>query len=228
MKLGIDNVKLRINATSLEAYNLYLTTDFMTKEKLHASIKGEVEVNRNMQIRSVCHRLIKKSNDALVDFNPLGQKLTYDCMGISLSSRLVYYLLGFSQGFGPNKFKEIKSVFLMTEMQGPVQIVCMPDAVEGSTISQFKFTTSTVDFDRYDASYQSRLYLYLFEADRINYTIFHLNDSNNVVDYFHKWELTMYRYPELENDCMNFISDFIRYVKDHKLEEYLQPKGEKQ
>lgn len=94
------------------------------------------------------------------------------------------------------------------------------DIVTPSAIRDIKTTDSSFDYDRYADSYQWRYYLWLgqsFGLDTFCYDVFQWREKGQALRLN---TITLYRYPELESDCMKLLTAFVDYLETRNLVEY--------
>jgi hypothetical protein len=103
-----------------------------------------------------------------------------------------------------------------------IDVVAKVDQLEGRRVREFKNTTSTFDFDKYERSMQWRYYLDVFDLDVVTYQVFELSESSSgVLDLRNVHEFNLYAYPQLHADCESVLRDFQAYVRRRGLEHVL-------
>jgi hypothetical protein len=94
------------------------------------------------------------------------------------------------------------------------------DAIEGKRVEDHK-TTGRVDFERYLAGYQWRLYLDIFGADVFRWNVFEIECHEDEEPFGRVWgvyeahRLEQYRYPDMGADCARLALDLGRFALRH-------------
>lgn len=103
-----------------------------------------------------------------------------------------------------------------------VTLVGMVDAVQGRSVTDHKFT-GRFDPERFLNSYQWRVYLDLFDADRFEWIVYEakeVDDRAFLVTDVHR--LTAHRYPGMSDDLNRELSAFVDFAKVHLMDEAAQ------
>lgn len=205
---------LRIATTKIETFRRYKTTDFVPEAELIASIKGEFEWREQMKWGDAFHRILENPDEHRVEGG-------YSCEGIHFKDATVAPCLEIFNRDGVFEVKHTKDY----EIGGhAVTVVAKADQLHGARVIENKTKWSAFDFDVYQKSHQWRWYAVVFDAASVTYNVFLLHKDRkgefvlNGIETF-----TLYPYPEIENDCVKLLTEFVDYVKLRGLEEYLQP-----
>ena len=88
------------------------------------------------------------------------------------------------------------------------------DSLDSSTVHDFK-TTGSYNYEKYQASYQWRTYLWILNYDRFIYdvAITKTDEDKKIVDIMDYKKIELRRYPNLDNDVENKIRDYVYCLK---------------
>ena len=190
---------MRVSATTLEQFRLYMTEDWMEEASLIANIKGEFRSTPQIELGQAYHSIIEDPDRYLV---PGG----FSCRGFSFDMEHVRPALDLVDRRG---VFEVKGTI---EIDG-VTLVGRADHVFGASIHEFKTTTGTFDPDKYLNSVQWRVMGLIFEPRVITYHVFCLVDSPNGVIALKSVEtMNVYPYPAMREDVTRLVREFRAYV----------------
>lgn len=101
-----------------------------------------------------------------------------------------------------------------TKAYGPIDVVAKADHLLGAHLSEFKTTSSTFNFEKYAESCQWRFMVDIFEALKVTYHVFLLDDhGNGVVELKGTESFNLYPYAALHEDCCSLLAEFVDYVR---------------
>lgn len=118
--------------------------------------------------------------------------------------------------------KVTKDIILTT---GIHTLVGMADIICGDIVIDIK-TTANFKYDRYINSWQWKAYLYLFETDVFEYTVFEIQDKNNLVSLVDCHIFQCYSYSEMQKDLINILESFTDFIEKNNLQQYFENKKE--
>jgi hypothetical protein len=96
---------------------------------------------------------------------------------------------------------------------GGIIVSGQADGIGGGSIIDHK-TTSRFDAEKYIEGWQWRFYLDIFAADQFTWFAWEMKEIDaKVYEVFGFHQLTQYRYPGLEQDCRELVSDFKRFAE---------------
>ncbi|HKA75325.1 MAG TPA: hypothetical protein VKE26_26215 [Xanthobacteraceae bacterium] len=203
---------LRISATTLEAYRLYVEQDWMEEAALIQTIKREVVPTEAMRLGTAFHSVLEAPEQFRVPFG-------YLCDGLHFPDATMREPLSL---IDPRGTFEVKS---MTLIDGHT-IVARADQIVGSHIYEHKTTTGSYDADKYLDSCQWRVEAALFQPGAITYRTFLLEEpKDQIVGLRGIEQLTVYPYPALLSDVRDLVRRFVAYVTQRGLTSYLEREG---
>jgi hypothetical protein len=92
------------------------------------------------------------------------------------------------------------------------------DGITGNQVTDYKLTFNPKPENYFD-SYQWRSYLDIFDADVFTYCIFSAKQKDKEIEIYDASTLTMYRYPNMVDDLITGIRNFVEFVK-HNAPDY--------
>lgn len=211
------NAPLRVSATLLESFRLYLTEDWFDEADLVAKIKGEFTWTPAMRLGTAYHAVIERPQRALSGY--------YEQDGFRFAPETVTPMLDKIER-GVFEVKTTKSILVAMPHFNEVVLVAKCDHISGSHLSEFKTTLDAFDSEKYMASYQWRIMGWLFEPTCITYHVALLKepDEENVVRLRSIESLNVFPYPALQDDCRELVRDFVDYLYKKGLDGYLRQK----
>jgi len=205
---------MRISATVLEAFRLYLCSEWMSEAALLDTLYGRVTPSPAMALGSAFHAVLETPDVYRV---PHG----YHCGAYRFSDATMDPLL--SQIDRRGVF-EVKAT---TEFEGQT-LVAQADQLRGATIHEFKTTATAFDAEKYTASYQWRVMALIFDPAVITYHVASLDDhGNSVVELRDLNHVSFYPYAALKDDCRALMGHLVDYVQRKGLSDaVLLPKAD--
>jgi hypothetical protein len=213
---------MRISATILDSFRLYLSEDWMTEADLQARIKGEQVQTPELKIGRSYHALLEKPQRSLS-----GQ---YEHDGLIFEDAAIENMLDLIE---PGLFEVKTTKDVMVPGYGPVTLVTKCDHIRGAAIAEFKTTLDSFDSEKYLGSVQWKTMLLLFQASLVTYHVALLREERDH-DYAQQQgpryalrsieSLNVFGYADLEREVLSLVKDFCGYVKQRGLTEYLIPK----
>ncbi len=192
---------MRISTTQLESFRLFIDPEqeWMTEDSLLATIRGEFHTNPAIELGLSYGHILEDPDRYLV---PGG----YVCRGYSFGGVDVEPALSLIDRRGIFEAKAVKAY-------GPHDVVAKADHILGAHLSEFKTTSSTFNFDKYEASCQWRFMVDIFQPLKVTYHVFLLDDHENGVAELRGIEsFNLYPYPGLHEDCCDLLRRFVDYV----------------
>src|ERR1043165_6305385 len=204
---------MRVSATLLESFRLYLTEEWKTEASLIESIQGVFVPSPQMELGTAWHAVLETPDRFKVDG---GYWLQHHGVDYRCDDATMAPLLALIDRRG---VFEVKAT---TEVDGHT-LVAQADLLAGATIHEFKTTLSTFDAEKYADSYQWRVMSLVFQPAQITYHVASLDDhGNSVVELKSLDSVNLYPYPGLEQDVRDLLRDFVGYVERKGLSEYVQ------
>jgi len=199
---------LRISATLLESFRLFLQEDWFEEASLLASIKGETVPTRNMQLGTAYHAILERPDRHRMLWGG------YESGEFRFADSAVEPMLEWIDRRGTFEVKTTKQLDNVT-------LVAQADHIAGAHLSEFKTTLEGFDAEKYCASYQWRVMALLFEPLAITYRVACLSDDEPI-GLRSLENLTVYPYATLEADCRALVREFVSYLKLRKLDGLLK------
>lgn len=200
---------LRIRATQLESFRLYLTEDWMEEPSLLASLTGEFTPTPAVRLGHAYHAVLEHPEQYRASRG-------YVCEGYQFDDATMAPMLDLIDRRGVFEVKATKAF-------GPVTLVAQADQLVGAHLYEFKTTSHTFDPDKYLQSVQWRVMAAVFEPSAITYRVAQLDDHGNGVAELKALDsVTAYPYPNLERDLRDLVDRFVAYVQQRQLEPYLR------
>jgi hypothetical protein len=205
---------LRISVSDLDCYRRYKQMEDVTLEECLAQLRRETPPSPSMLAGRALHSILENAESEDLESVSLkrdGYHFTFDC-DITLALPSV---------------RELKGEAEIQTPSGPVTLVGVVDGLDRS-IYDYKLT-GRFDAERFADSYQWRCYLYMFHVDRFVYRVFVGQEKGTGRGFdgevFAEWvireyhELPVYRYPGMEQDVINEVSEFAAFLTEHMLAE---------
>jgi hypothetical protein len=204
---------MRISATQIEAYRLFMTGDWMIEQELLDSISGKFVPNHRVNLGSAFGQVLEDPDAYLV---PGGFRIAVNGEMFEFGMDVMEPCLAVVDRSGVFEAKTVKAY-------GDCDVVSKADHLLGADLSEFKTTLSSFDADKYMASCQWRFMADAFQPRRIAYFVFCLYEATNGVIELRSIErLPLYPYAELHNDCAALVREFAGYVRAKGLDGVLR------
>lgn len=198
--------RLRVSATDIDAFRRFRATEDASLEDLIAGLRRESQPTDRMRAGTALHHALEHALHG-----------TYD----SLEA------LGFRFDVVPDvaldlpDIRELRAFRDMMVNDVPITLTGMVDGMHGRTIIDHKLTVR-VDLDRFLNSYQWRIYLDLFGADRFCWIVYEADEDRDDPQHYtikavHRLEAT--RYPGMSDDVERELRAFVDMAKSHLLQQ---------
>lgn len=206
---------MRVSCTTIENFRLFMADyEWMTEDALIASIKGEVTDTPAMRLGRAFESVLMAPDTYRV---PHG----YQCDGYSFDDATMREPLTLIDPLGVFQVKAARPY-------GSIDVVVKADQLVGCTVQEWKTTCSSFDIEKYLLSCQPLFYLDVFEAARLTFHVFCLDDhANGVVDLRGIESFHVYPYPGLHADCAQLVDQFSAYVHAKGLDGLLRERQQK-
>lgn len=202
---------MRISATQLESFRLFMTEDWMSEDELAATIRGEFTPNHKVLLGSAFGKVLEAP-----DRYRTALGAAYECGGFTFGADMMAPALAVVDRRGIFEAKA-------TSQYGDCTVVAKADHLLGADLGEFKTTLGTYDADNYIASAQWRFIADIFQPARITYTTFLLSeDRNGVIGLRDIQTLPLYPYAGLHADCCALLAEFVDYVTARGLDGVLR------
>ncbi len=212
---------MRVSATTLESYRLYMEKDFMSEGELVATIRGEFRPTEKMLLGLAFGRALEKPQRWMV---PGG----YEVFVKNESNEWQKFFFSDAdmapalEKYDRRGVCEAKG----TRNYGGMEVVAKVDHILGTVIDESKTRVGQFDFDKYQESCQWRFMLDIFGASKVHYNVFMLDDKACEDEPLVKSieEFDVYPYPAMHDDCCGLLAGFLGFVSARNLESHLHEK----
>lgn len=204
---------MRISATLIDRYRLFMADEYVTEADLIASIKGVFIPSRQMACGSSFDSIIQ-------DPQKYATEDGYTCDGISWpGGEMDEKCLSLFSGITTWQAKEIRSYNLDGT---PVNVVSKVDGLEADGVVEVKTTWSGFDYDRYADAHQWRHYALNFDAAWVRYHVFDWREpANGPFKLNDVHTFTLYPYTGMEAECLEMLGGLVSFIKSKKLEAFV-------
>lgn len=221
-----------VRTTAIEAFRRYLTNgdnDYyeITEQSVIDSVTGEFKGNEQTRIGTAFHGIVQHGeqfgspieNCYEFDIDGYSVRLSHEQRKIALAYRNEH----------PNAYHEFRSY----KDYGRAIVTGCADMIDGVEIRDIKTKYSTPSDSDYINSCQWRYYLDIFGADVFHFDLFVFNgykkekhgyDVRGLELTRHTPPITCFRYPEMENDNLALLNQFMDWAEARELTEYLTSK----
>lgn len=196
---------MRISATQLESFRLFMEQDWMTEDELHATIRGEFTGNHKVNLGSAFGRVLE---DPLAHIVPGAPGFMARAGGevFEFSDDVMEPCFDLMDRGGVFEAK-------LTKDYGDCTVVAKADQIVGARLIEHKTTLSSFDFEKYAASYQWRFMADIFQPKVITYHVFCLSEApNGVIGLRGIESFNLFPYARLHADCCALLGEFREYV----------------
>lgn len=205
---------MRISATTLESFRLFLTGDWMPEEDLLATIRGEFVQTPKMLLGQAFGRCLEKPGKYRLDDGTYLVPVRFgeEWREYVFTDAVMDPCLAIFDRRGVFEAKAKKEY-------GEHLVVAKADQILGTRIIENKTKLSAFDFDRYAESYQWRFMVDMFEAAAVTYNVFCISeDAKGEVELKGIETFNLFPYADLHQDCCDLLARFVEYVKARGLE----------
>jgi hypothetical protein len=205
---------MRVSATQLECFRLYSQPDqeWMSEQDLIDTIRGTFKPTPAVLLGRAFGQVLELPDAYRI-------RGAYKCGDYTFSDATMAPAFALVDRRGVFEAKASKRY-------GACEVVAKADHLYGTDLSEFKTTTRPFGVDKYLASAQWRFYLDLFEARRVTYHVFCLDDhGNGVVELRETHSFALYPYADLYADCCELVSRFADYVTQRGLDGVLRQRS---
>jgi len=191
---------MRVSATTLESYRLFIEQDWMEEAELLASIRGEFVPDRKVLLGQAFDEVLTEPDKYRIAG---GFQVGRDFFSADLMAE-------------PLRLMDRRGVAQVkaTRIYGDVQVVAKADRLIGAELVENKTTLSSFDADKYERSMQWRLMADIFEPLLITYHVFCLSDDDAGMIGLRSIEtMHLYPYDALHEDCAELVRKFRYYAE---------------
>lgn len=197
---------MRLSVTTVEAYRLFRTEEWMTWERFRNQVIGEYEPTEDMQRGTAFHSILEYPGHYRDEASG-----NYICDGFEMDGASIDRFLCWM----PPGLPEVKTEL---EMCGHT-VVGKCDLLAGLEVHDFK-CPKQIKPDGYHASYQWRLYLEIFGCDLFVYDVCDLRPVKRGSNVYHIWDwhpYKLYRYPSIREDCERIVAECGEFLSKQEL-----------
>lgn len=228
-----QQTKPLIRVTAIEAFRRYLANgenDYyeITEQSVIDSVTGEFKGNEQTRIGTAFHSVVEQGIAAADIFYDDYYGFIIDGHEVLFSPKQYATALEYAAEH-PNAYHEFRGC----KDYGRAIVTGCADMIDGVEIRDIKTKYSTPSDADYINSCQWRYYLDIFGADVFHFDLFVFNgykkekhgyDVRGLELTRHTPPITCYRYPEMENDNLALLNQFMDWAEARGLTEYLTSK----
>jgi hypothetical protein len=219
----------RVSVTTIEKFRRYMTeaSSLDTEDALIQSIKGIFEGNDKTKVGTAFHKIIEGDVQRLPGKNFLAD-------GISFTYAQARPAIEYRKRH-PKLFQEqnIRQVFETARF--PIQVTGRVDALEGLYIRDSKTKFRNIDIREYIDSCQWKFYLNMMGAHTFFFDVFEVKGFDKLHNCQDRLELgesvsiiahdpiECIAYPEMEDEIVSLLHDFLDYIDNRNLSQFLKP-----
>lgn len=202
---------MRLSATLLESFRLWMNEDWMTTERFIDDLTKPFETSYAADLGKAFHKL----NEGNTEGPPY--RIELECGDIAKFDRTCRL---------PEYPKPITEQKMVKVIDGH-QIVGMIDGGEGSIIHDIKTSQKPFNADKFADSMQWRVYLEIFQADKCVFDFCQLyqpgkRKGDTTWSVKDRHTLPLYRYPKLGDDVRRHINMCVSHLQLWELDEYVK------
>jgi len=205
---------IRLSVSDLDTYRRYKQNEDVTLAECLAQLRKQTAPSPSMLAGRALHSFFEHADSEGLEALGIereGYRFNFDCE-VEMELPAV---------------RELKGDIQIDTPSGSVTLVGVVDGMDRA-IYDYKLT-GRFDAERLADSYQWRCYLHMFGADRFVYRVFvgQENSAGSGFDgkAFSEWtireyhEFPVYRYPGMERDVIDEVSEFAAFLNQHMLAE---------
>lgn len=195
---------MRVSVSDLDQLIWFRRIEDMTLEQLVSRLRREEPPNRAMLMGTAWHEILEEPpEDELVAVERDGFTFLIECDAeITLP-----------------QMRELKATKTYRVNGIDVTLVGKVDGIAGNMVTDHKLTARP-NVESYAESYQWRAYLDIFDADTFEYVIYHAADKGEQVIIKDVSPFRFYRYPNMRDDLMVGIREFVEFASEHLPEKF--------
>lgn len=211
-------IQIKLSPSIIDSYLRYCN-DLLSLEDLLKRIKGEEEPSIFMECGTAFHEIFEnpeKFYDSNQHLYISSKGFKFDADSLALYTEII-----------PREgLHEVFGIKIFDIPGAQIGVTGKADILLGYDIIELKTTWKPIDFDNYSNSYQWRFYLSIFSQNTpeywlVDYNVFQLKKSKDdimsVIDYYN---FKFHNYPNLENDLIDILRDFIKFIDKLNLTSY--------
>ncbi len=221
-----------VRTTAIEAFRRYLANgenDYyeITEQSVIDSVTGVFEGNTYTRIGTAFHSVVQYGEPSYADPQG-GCMIDVDDHAVRFNEEQLKIALNYRDEH-PNAYHEFRGY----KDYGRAIVTGCADMIDGTEIRDIKTKYSTPSDSEYINSCQWRYYLDIFGADVFHFDLFvfhgydkdkHGYDVRPLELTRHTPPITCYRYPEMHNDNLALLNQFMDWAEARGLTEYLTSK----
>lgn len=199
---------MKVHVTDLDQLLWFRRIESMTTDELVSRLRRESPPNRAMAMGTAWHNILENPpNDELV---------AVECDGFN-------FLIECDAEITLPQVREIRAEKTYSVDGVDVTLTGGCDGITGNVVTDHKMTARP-DPEKYFDSYQWRAYLDIYGADVFEYVLYHAldrgEDKGNQVIVRDVVPFRLYRYPEMHDDLMAGIREFVEFARVHLPERF--------
>jgi hypothetical protein len=205
----------RISVTTIEKFRRYMTSasSFDTEEALIETIKGIFKGNDKTRTGEAFHKLIEGEFTS--------DEKHYYTQGIAFTKEQAQPAFGYKQQHLRMVHEvPVRRVYKVGEHT--IQVSGRVDGLEGITVRDAKTKYRAIDWQEYMDSLQWRFYLNMLDLNVFYYDVFEVRGFGQLepggliylpgVTFLPAESLRCESYPDMYNDCIHWLQEFMNYI----------------
>lgn len=190
---------IRLSVTHLDGYRYWRDNEDVPLDVLLARLRGTEEPSLAMLAGRAFHSFLEHA--------PAGDVKSTTVDGFE-------FIFAVEQDIALPAVRELKAECLFHTPSGPVTLVGKVDALNGTTVHDYKLT-ERFDAERYADSYQWRAYLTMFDARSFVYDVFQARYGDDAITVYDYHRMTFHAYPGMREDVQREVAALAEIVAKH-------------
>jgi len=212
---------LRIAATSIQSFCLFLNKDWMTYEKFLSDIAKTSAETPEMKLGIAFDKIMETPAKYLQISDT---EEYYLCNGLRFEVDGIENALDYTNRRAIPQYKAEKE-YQICGMN--VELACKPDAVYGLVGWDYKASLKPLNKDKvtdYYNSYQWKSYADVIGLQKFIFLRTEFEVKDNIFYAVETVPIELYPYDSLAAEVRDFLTEFVLFIRRQNLEKYFQPK----
>lgn len=196
-------MKASFTVTDLDAMVWFRRMEDMETEELVARLRRQSVPNAKMLMGTAFHAVLENPPDVIDTVEMNGFRFRIDCDAEIILPQI----------------REIRASkeYFVNGVTVTLSGGC--DGITGNEVTDHKLTFRP-EPENYLDSFQWKAYLDIYHADIFTYYLYHAKEDREVISICDISALKLYRYPGMEDDVRDGISDLVSFAKEHLPEKF--------
>lgn len=190
---------IRLSVTDLDGYLYWRESEDMTFDAFLTRLRGGEPPTQAMLAGRAFHKVFELATPGDIPVAVMdGFEFVFDV----------------DQSIAIPEIRELKGEVVFDTASGPVTLVGKVDALNGTTVHDYKLT-ERFEAERYIDSHQWRSYLTMFSAGTFVYDVFQARYDEQRVTIYDYHRLQFHAYPAMRDDVHRVVSELAAIVATH-------------